>query len=88
MSGKTSRRANRRASSQPCSRADYYRRLRLALGVRVEEVAAAVGCSISYVSALEAGRRPFLDHLDSEFESAFRQLLSRVHEDARRLEAA
>ncbi len=77
-----------RAGQQPKSRADYYRRLRLALGVRVEEVARISGFSISYLSAMEAETRPLLPHVEEALRLTFDRLQRHVYEDARRVEAA
>ena len=78
----------RRAVSRPASRAEYYRRLRVAFGVRLRDVAKRTGFSYSLLEQVERGVRP----LSREVEDALRAVLEReqtdAYLDAVRLEAA
>lgn len=77
-----------RSGRPPKSRSAYFRALRLALGISVEEVAKVSGLSLAYVSALEAEARPLLPHLEEILRLTFDKLQARVYADARRGEEA
>lgn len=77
-----------RSGRPPKSRSAYFRALRLALGISVEEVAKVSGLSLAYVSALEAEARPLLPHLEEILRLTFDKLQARVYDEAARREAA
>ena len=79
---------SRRASAQSSSRAAYWRALRIALGLRLEEIAEVSGFSLAYLSAIERGKRPLLSHVEDVVRIVLEREQRRVYEDAVRLEAA
>ena len=77
-----------RSGRPPKSRSAYFRALRLALGISVEEVAKVSGLSLAYVSALKAEARPLLPHLEEILRLTFDKLQARVYDEAARMESA